>query len=88
VATPGLYIAAPQASERDQAPALEQRVLLDVAAANMPEPEADGISISRCRELLGAQALHLSDGEVDAIRRHAQMMAQALIDVFLDAPRT
>ena len=57
------------------------------SAADMLEPDAGGLSISRCRELLGEQALHLSDGEVDAIRRHAQMMAQALIEGFLDATR-
>ena len=51
------------------------------------EPDADGISVTRCRELLGEQAVDLSDEEIDAIRLHAHTMAQVLIEVLLDAPR-
>lgn len=43
----------------------------------------DAMSITRCRELLEDEARDLSDEEVDAIRRHARAMANALIDVFL-----
>lgn len=52
------------------------------------EPVPDAIPIARCRELLGDEALALSDKEVDAIRRHAHAMAHVLIEIFLkDAPR-
>jgi hypothetical protein len=44
----------------------------------------DAISIARCRELLGDEAVGLSDDEIDQIRRHAETMAQVLIEVFLD----
>ncbi len=39
------------------------------------------IPIARCRELLGDEAKALSDDEVDEIRRHAQTMAQLLIEI-------
>lgn len=45
-----------------------------------PEP----ISIARCRELLGDEAVGLSDEEVDVIRRHADAMAHVLVEVFLE----
>ena len=51
------------------------------------QPNAGGISVTRCRELLGEQAVDLSDEEIDAIRLHAHTMAQVLIEVLLDAPR-
>jgi len=37
--------------------------------------DADQISIDRCRELLGKEAIGLSDEQVDQIRRHAETMA-------------
>ncbi len=40
------------------------------------------LSIERCRELLGDEALGLSDDQVDQIRRHAEAMAQVVIDAF------
>jgi hypothetical protein len=40
------------------------------------------VAIARCRELLGDEARDLSDEDVEAIRRHAQAMAHALIDAF------
>ena len=43
----------------------------------------DQISIGRCRELLGDEAVDLSDEEVDRIRQHAEAMAHVLIEVFL-----
>ncbi len=43
----------------------------------------DPISIARCRELLGDEAVGLSDEEVDEIRRHAETMAHVVIEVFL-----
>ena len=45
----------------------------------VPEP----ISIARCRELLGDEALNLSDEDVHAIRRHADTMAHVLVEIFL-----
>ena len=44
---------------------------------------SDPISIDRCRELLGDEAVDLSDEEVDRIRQHAEAMAHVLIEVFL-----
>lgn len=51
-----------------------------INAADLP---ADEISIDRCRVLLGDEAIGLSDDEIDQIRRHAETMAQVLIEVFL-----
>ena len=39
--------------------------------------------MARCRELLGDEALDLSDEDVDAIRRHADAMAHVLVEIFL-----
>jgi hypothetical protein len=44
----------------------------------------DQASIARCRELLGDEAVGLSDEEVDRIRRHADAMAHLLIELFLE----
>jgi hypothetical protein len=41
-------------------------------------------TIARCRELLGDDADGLSDQEVDQIRRHADAVAHAIIDMFLE----
>jgi hypothetical protein len=38
----------------------------------------------KCREILGDEAVELSDVEVDRIRRHADLMAHVIIDVFLE----
>ena len=43
----------------------------------IPEP----ISIGRCRELLGDEADALTDDEVIAVVRHADVMAHILIDM-------
>jgi hypothetical protein len=42
------------------------------------------ISIARCRELLGPEADGLSDLEVDQMRRHADVMAHVVVDIFLE----
>ena len=53
-----------------------------------PAGEAiDEISIERCRELLGDEAIDLCDDEIDRIRRCADAVAQAVIDLFLDEER-
>ncbi len=44
-------------------------------------PEAT--SIARCREILGTEAIHLSDEEVEAIRRHAETFASVVISLFV-----
>jgi hypothetical protein len=50
---------------------------------------SESISIARCRELLGSEADGLSDVEVDQIRRHADVMAHVVVEIFLEqrAPR-
>jgi hypothetical protein len=47
----------------------------------------DGISIERCRELLGDEAGELCDDEIDPIRRCADAVAHAVIEMFLDEKR-
>ena len=44
---------------------------------------AERISLERCRELLGDQAIELSDAELNAIREHAQATANVLVELFL-----
>jgi hypothetical protein len=48
-----------------------------------PEP----ISIARCRELLGDEAATLTDHDVELIRRHAETMAQVVIEMFVESRR-
>ena len=45
------------------------------------------ISMERCRELLGEEAIDLRDDEVDRIRRCADAIPQAVIKMFLDEGR-
>ena len=45
------------------------------------------ISIDRCRELLGEEAIDLRDDEIDRIRQCADTVAQAVIERFLDENR-
>jgi hypothetical protein len=45
---------------------------------------AEPMSIARCRELLGTEATGLSDVEVDQIRRHADVMAHVVMEIFLE----
>ena len=47
----------------------------------------DEISIERCRELLGNEAIDLSDDEVDRIRAYADTVAQTVIEMFLNEKR-
>ena len=47
----------------------------------------DEISIERCRELLGDEAIDLCDDEVDRICRCADTVARAVIEMFLDEKR-
>ena len=47
----------------------------------------EGISLDRCRELLGEEASDLCDDEIDRIRQCADTVAQAVIERFLDENR-
>lgn len=47
----------------------------------------DDISIERCRELLGDEAIDLTDDEVDRIGICADTVAQAVIEMFLNEKR-
>jgi hypothetical protein len=49
-----------------------------------PQPRNSNISIERCRELLGDEASDLTDDDVDRIRRCADTVAQAVIEMFVD----
>jgi hypothetical protein len=44
----------------------------------------DEISIERCRELLGDEAIDLTDDDVNRMRICADTVAQAVIEMFLD----
>lgn len=63
----------------DVGPAMEPINALDA------DPQ---VSIERCRELLGDEAVGLSDEQVDQIRRHAETMARVVIEAFLEARAT
>ena len=45
------------------------------------------VSIDRCRELLGDEAVDLGDDEIDRIRRCAETVARVVIEMFLDEDR-
>ena len=45
--------------------------------------ESEETSLVRCRELLGDEGAELSDEQLDAIRQHAQAMANVLVELFL-----
>ena len=47
----------------------------------------DELSIDRCRELLGDEAIDLTDDELDRLRTCADTVAQAVIGIFLDEKR-
>ena len=46
-----------------------------------PEP----ISVARCRELLGDEADTLTDEDIDLLRRHAETMAQVVVEMFVES---
>ena len=48
-----------------------------------PEP----ISIARCRELLGDEADTLTNRDVELIRRHADTMAQVVVQMYMESRR-
>jgi hypothetical protein len=46
------------------------------------DPRPEPISITRCRELLGADAKSMTDDEVVLIRQHAETMACILVETY------
>ena len=51
-------------------------------------PDVDQATIDRCRELLEDDAIGLSDEEVDRVRRHADVVARIVIELFLESRKT
>ena len=51
---------------------------------DQPDVRFRSISIERCRHLLREEADGLSDLEVDQIRRHAEVMAHVIVEIFLE----
>jgi hypothetical protein len=51
-------------------------------------PDVDRATIDRCRELLGDDGVDLSDEEVDRVRQHAEVVARAVIELFLEGRKT
>jgi hypothetical protein len=49
---------------------------------------ATGISIARCRELLGEQAESMTDQEIAGLRLHAETMASILVEMYGEHRRT
>ena len=47
------------------------------------EQEPESISVARCRELLGDDADTISDEEVLAVARHAESLANVVIELAL-----
>jgi hypothetical protein len=48
----------------------------------------DPTSIARCRELLGDEGKRLSDHDVDRVCRHADAMANVIVELFLQQHET
>jgi hypothetical protein len=48
-----------------------------------PEP----ITIARCRELLGDEADSLTVHDIELILRHAETMAQVVVEMFVESRR-
>jgi hypothetical protein len=56
--------------------------------AERADARLEPIPLERCRELLGEEAETLTDEEVALIRRHAEMMAHVVVEVYLEDPRS
>jgi hypothetical protein len=56
-------------------------------AIDHADQEPEPISVARCRELLGDDAVMMSDEEVIAVARHADTLAHILIVVALQDGR-
>ena len=57
----------------------------DAAMDDMVEPQdaRDVLPIPRCRQQLGDEAIDMTDAEIEEMRRHAHVLAHALLEVFL-----
>ncbi len=51
------------------------------------DPRPEPISIPRCRELLGEDADSMTDQDIDDIRRHAEMMAGIVVEMYQEQCR-
>lgn len=51
---------------------------------NTRDDIADADTIVRCRELLGDEAIGLSDEKIDHIQRHADAVAHMIVEMFLE----
>lgn len=51
-------------------------------------PDVDQAAIDRCRELLDDDAIGLSDEDVARVRRHADVVARIVIELFLESRKT
>ena len=49
------------------------------------DERSEPISIARCRELLGREADELIDQDIELIRRHAETMAQVVVEMFAES---
>jgi hypothetical protein len=47
----------------------------------------ESISIARCRELLGNESDTMTDQDVELIRRHADTMAQVVVQMYVESRR-
>ena len=55
--------------------------------AEDPDDKSNSIPIARCRELLGDEAEALTDQDIELIWRHAETMAQIVIEMFVESRR-
>ena len=51
------------------------------------DPRPEPISITRCRELLGADAESMTDQDIEEIRRHAETMAGIVVEMYQEQCR-
>ena len=51
------------------------------------DDRSESIPIERCRELLGDEAVALSDQEIALIRRHAETMVYIVVEMYFENRR-
>jgi hypothetical protein len=51
------------------------------------DPRPEPISIARCRELLGDDGESMTDQDIEDIRRHAEMMACIVTEMYQEQCR-
>ncbi len=57
---------------------------VDALSCLPPDANREIGDIGRCRQLLGDEAIGLSDEEVDLIRQHADAMAHVIVAMFIE----